>query len=87
VGTKCTHHCYVNTTGGTRKSKTYHPLLACYHSIVQNKCHHYWPGMEPALHGEVSVVMQSEKESEEWTVREFVLSLSNAKVYSNTIHC
>jgi len=30
--------------------------------------------MESSLHGDVSIVMQSEKESENWSVREFVLS-------------
>ena len=30
--------------------------------------------MESSLHGDVSIVMQSEKESENWTSREFVLT-------------
>ena len=30
--------------------------------------------MESSLHGEVSIVMQSEKENEYWSVREFVLT-------------
>lgn len=30
--------------------------------------------MESTLHGDVSIVMQSEKESENWTIREFILT-------------
>ena len=31
--------------------------------------------MDSVLHGDVSIVMQSEKECENWTTREFVLTL------------
>ena len=41
---------------------------------VQNKCHHYWPGMDSTRHGDVTIIMQSEKEGENWTVREFILT-------------
>ena len=44
----------------------------CYH---QTKCHRYWPGAECIVYGEIAVEMQSEKEKEDWTVREFTLSM------------
>ena len=40
---------------------------------MQTKCHHYWPGMEPQTFGDIQVSMVSEKEKEDWTVREFEL--------------
>jgi len=73
-------HTIVMLTQLVERGRVRSIFSCCCHFVVQNKCHHYWPGMESALHGEVSVVMQLEKETEEWTVREFILSLANAKV-------
>jgi hypothetical protein len=44
-------------------------------SIHQTKCHRYWPGAECIVYGEIAVEMLSEKEKEDWTVREFKLSM------------
>ena len=49
-----------------------HTHTNCYH---QTKCHRYWPGAECIVYGEIAVEMQSEKEKEDWTVREFTLSM------------
>ena len=42
---------------------------------LQTKCHRYWPGAECIVYGEIAVEMMSEKEKEDWTVREFKLSM------------
>lgn len=42
---------------------------------LQVKCDHYWPYTDaPVTYGEITVEMLSEKESPEWTVRNFRLS-------------
>ena len=42
---------------------------------LQTKCHRYWPGTEPSVYGDIAVEMISEKEKEDWTIREFKLSV------------
>ena len=42
---------------------------------LQTKCHRYWPGTEPSVYGDIAVEMISEKEKEDWTIREFRLSV------------
>ena len=41
----------------------------------QTKCHRYWPGIECIVYSEIAVEMVSENEKEDWTVREFRLSM------------
>ena len=47
-----------------------YPLSSC----SQTKCHRYWPGTDPSVYGDIAVELISEKEKEDWTVREFKLS-------------
>ena len=44
-------------------------------SYTQYKCHRYWPGAECIVYGEIAVEMMSEKEKEDWTIRELKLSI------------
>ena len=41
----------------------------------QTKCHRYWPGIECIVYSDIAVEMVSENEKEDWTVREFRLSM------------
>ena len=47
---------------------------------MQTKCHRYWPGTEPSVYGDIAVEMISEKEKEDWTIREFRLSVVRYKL-------
>ena len=42
---------------------------------LQTKCHRYWPGTELIVYGDIAVEMLSENDKEDWTIREFRLSL------------
>ena len=46
---------------------------------TQTKCHRYWPGMEVQVYGDIAVEMKSEKDKEDWTIREFKLSMVSTK--------
>lgn len=56
------------------------PLHTLLLFIQQTKCHRYWPGTEPSVYGDIAVEMISEKEKEDWTIREFKLNVVSATI-------